>query len=158
MPSHPNVHWRAGLRRVQHLNDGSAEKAFQEDLETTRRYGVRGFPTFLLRHAGKELMLRGHQNFSTMQAVIETLTGGRVQARAPESGPEDVFAFLQRYGRAAPIEVATVFGLSPGESETILDGLASERRIHRVVAGNGYFWESASPGGSCEEGVCTPNQ
>ena len=61
--------------------------------------------------------------------------------------------------RSATIEVATVFGLSLEESETILAGLASERRIHRLVAGNGYFWESDSQGGSCgiEEGVCTPN-
>jgi putative protein-disulfide isomerase len=43
---------------ISHLNDGSAEKAFQEDLETTRRYGVHGFPTLLFRHAGKELLLR----------------------------------------------------------------------------------------------------
>ncbi len=27
---------------IGHLSDGSAEKAFREDLETTRRYGVRG--------------------------------------------------------------------------------------------------------------------
>ncbi len=31
------------------LEDGSAEKAFREDLAITARYGVRGFPTFLLR-------------------------------------------------------------------------------------------------------------
>lgn len=126
---------------IGHLNDGSAEKAFREDLETTRCYGVRGFPTFLFSHAGKDLLLRGYQDFRAVQAVIDTLTGGKVQARAPESGPDGVLAFLQRYGRAAPIEVATVFGLSLGESEKILAVLASERRIHRLVAGNGYFWE-----------------
>jgi thioredoxin family protein len=126
---------------ISHLNDGSAEKAFQEDLATTRHYDVRGFPTFLFRHSGKELMLRGYQDLRTMQAVIDSLTGGMVQARAPESGPEDVFAFLQRDGRAAPIEVATVFGLSLVASDKILAGLANERRIHRVAAGNGYFWE-----------------
>jgi len=78
---------------IGHLNDGSAEKAFQEDLETTRRYGVNGFPTFLFRHAGKKLLLRGYQDFRAMEAVIDTLTGGTVQARAPKSGPEDVLHF-----------------------------------------------------------------
>jgi predicted DsbA family dithiol-disulfide isomerase len=145
---------------IGHLNDGSAEKAFREDLETTRRYGVRGFPTFLFSHAGKELLLRGYQDFRAVQSVIDTLTGGKVQARAPESGPEGVLAFLQRYGRTAPIEVATVFGLTLGESEKILTVLANERCIHRLVAGNGYFWELDSQGSSCgiEDGVCMPNQ
>lgn len=30
---------------IGHLNDGSAEAAFREDLATTRRCGERGFPT-----------------------------------------------------------------------------------------------------------------
>jgi hypothetical protein len=65
-----------GFRLVRHFSDGSAEKAFREDLEMTRRYAVRGLPTFLLRCLDKELLLRGYQDFRAMQAVIDTLTTG----------------------------------------------------------------------------------
>ncbi len=145
---------------VGHVKDGSAEQAFRDDLAITQRYGVRGFPTFLFRHAGKELMLRSYQTFRAMQAVIETLSGGTVQARAPESGPEGVFAFLRRFGRAAPVEVATVFDLSAEESDRILTLLANERRVHRTVAGNGVFWEPEAPAGACaiDDGVCVPDR
>ena len=141
-----------------HLNDGSAERAFEQDLETTRSYGVRGFPSFLFRYAGKELMLRGYQEFRTMQAVIDTLTSGKVAGQEPQSRPEDALAFFHRYGRAAPIEVAVALGLSVEESDQILAVLANQRAIHRVDAGNGYFWELASQESSCspEDGLCTP--
>jgi len=145
---------------IGHLSDGSAEAAFRGDLETTRRYGVRGFPTFLLRRAGREVLLRGYQEFRAMQAVIGSLTGGALQAQAPESGPEGVAAFIGRSGRVAPVEVATVFGLSPEESDIILGALAAERRVRRVAAGNGCFWELDPRGSSCglDGGVCLPNQ
>ncbi|MHB9150927.1 MAG: DsbA family oxidoreductase [Thermoleophilia bacterium] len=138
-----------------HFSDGSAEEAFREDLGTTRRYRVRGFPTFLFQYRDKELMLRGHQDFRAVQAVIDTLTGGTLHPQAPEPTAQNVLAFLQKYGRAAPVEVTTVFDLSPGEYEGIVGDLEAEDRVRRVPAGNGYFLEP-SAGASCdvESGTC----
>jgi len=141
---------------VGHLNDGSAEKAFREDLEMTRGYGVRGFPTFLFRYGKRELMLRGYQSFAAIQAVIDTLSGGTLQGRPPGKEAEDVLGFLRTYGRAAPVELATVFELAPRELERILSGLADEGRVRRLAAGNGCFWEPSAPGPICgkEAGIC----
>ena len=61
----------AGLdleRFLKALDDGSAEKAFYADLATTARYGVRGFPTFLLKYQGKETLVRGYQPFASIRA------------------------------------------------------------------------------------------
>ena len=140
---------------VGHFSDGSAEEAFREDLETTRRYGVRGFPTFLFRYGGKELMLRGYQDFRAMRAVIDTLTRGTLHPQAPEPTAQNVLDFLHAYRTAAPVEVATVFDLSPKECEAILEGLEAENRVRRVPAGNGYFLEPIA-GASCdtESGTC----
>jgi len=141
---------------IGHLNDGSAEKAFREDLETTHRYGVRGFPTFVFRCGERELMLRGYQSFSAMQAVIGTLSGGELQGRPPEKSAENVLAFIRTYGRAAPIEMLTAFDLTPEELEAILGDLAEEGRVRRVAAGNGCFWEILASGPVCdpETGIC----
>lgn len=139
---------------IGRLNDGSAEKAFREDLETTRRYGVRGFPTFLFRYGEQELMLRGYQGFNAMQAVIGTLSGGILQGQAPEKSAERVLGFLRAYGRAAPVELATVFDLVPQDLEEILDALAAGGHIRRVVAGNGCFWEQLVSG-ACDPGTGT---
>lgn len=141
---------------IGHLNDGSAEKAFREDIETTRRYGVRGFPAFLFRYGERELMLRGYQSFSAMQAVIDTLSSGILRGRPPEKGAENIFEFLRASGRAAPVELAVVFDLAPGELEETLDALEEDGHVRRVMAGNGCFWEPLSSGLACdpETGTC----
>jgi len=141
---------------IGHLNDGSAEGAFRHDLAMTRRYIARGFPTFVFRFGERELKLRGYQEFRTMQAIIATLTDGAVQARAPEATPENVLAFLQKYGRAASVEVATVFGLPTVECETMLAQMEEAQRIRREPAGNGGFWLPAVVNPFCdlETGSC----
>lgn len=140
---------------IGHLKDGSAERAFQGDMETTRRYGARGFPTFVFRYGERETMLRGYQSFSAMQAVIDAVSGERLQGRAPGSTADDLLGFVRAYGRAAPVELATVFDLATGEMETMLAGLAETGLVRRVDAGNGYFWESVSlPVCDAENGIC----
>ncbi len=140
-----------------HLNDGSAESAFNQDLELTRRYGVRGFPTSVFRYERKELKLGGYRDFAAIQAVIHTLSDGSVQGRPPGKGVDDLMAFLRTYGRAAPVELTTVFDLTPQELEGTLAALIAAGRISRVAAGNGYFLEpvAAGPGCDAETGVCS---
>lgn len=138
-----------------HLDDGSAERAFRDDLATTARYGVRGFPTFVFRYAGRELMLRGYQSFRAMQAAIAALAGDEVRAHAPAKDGRELLAFLQKYRRAAPIELMTAFEVTPEE----LDALIAESgpEIRQSTAGNGLFFEvdPISPG-TCDpqSGAC----
>jgi predicted DsbA family dithiol-disulfide isomerase len=141
---------------IGHLKDGSAEAAFRNDLETTRRYSARGFPTFVFRYGEREIMLRGSQSFSAMQAVVTTLSGGRLQGQAPQKSPDNLLSFIRIFGNAAPVELMTVFDLSRDELESHLAGLVQSGAIRRVQKGNGHFWEVASMQ-SCdaESGVCT---
>lgn len=141
---------------IGHLNDGSAESAFREDLETTRRYSARGFPTVVFRYGEREVMLRGYQSFAAMQGVIDTLSGGVLKAKAPTKTPQSLLDFIRVFGNAAPVELSTVFDLSAGELESTLASLVQSGEIRRVEKGNGYFWESVSmPSCDAESGVCT---
>lgn len=141
---------------IGRLEDGSAETAFRADLETTRHYGARGFPTFVFRYGERETMLRGSQTFPVMQSVIDALSGGRLQGQAPERTPENLLGFIQIYGRTAPVELETVFDLDMNELETILTVLVETGVIRKVTAGNGYFWESVSPPiCDADSGTCT---
>lgn len=100
-------------------------------------------------------MLRGYQSFSAMQSVIDAVSGGRLQGRAPGRTADDLVGFVRAYGRAAPVELSTVFDLATGELETMLAGLAETGLVRRVDAGNGYFWESVSlPVCDAESGIC----
>lgn len=141
---------------IGHMSDGSAEAAFRQDLEETRRYGARGFPTFVLRFGDQQIMLRGYQSFASMKAVIDEVSGGTLQERAPGTGADDILGFLAKYRRAAPVELATVFDLPPDDLEKTQTALEQDGRIRRVAVGNGYFWEpvAAEPFCDPETGIC----
>lgn len=141
---------------LQHLNDGSAEEAFREDLAFTRQYAVRGFPTFLLRYEDRELMLRGYQRFGGFKAAIELLTGKELQAKQPNPSQEGVLEFIQGHGRVAPIEIETAFDLSSDQGETITQALIGSGLVRWESAGNGGFFRTASTSQVCDAdtGVC----
>ncbi len=141
---------------VDHLDDGSAERAFRDDLQMTARYGVRGFPTFVFRYGGREMMLRGYQSFRAMQAAIAALAGDSLQAQPPAKGSRELVAFLKKYRRAAPIELMTVFELTSEELDALIADAGDD--VRQVTAGNGVFFEVASPAlGTCDPqtGVCS---
>lgn len=142
---------------IGHLNDGSAELAFQADLKLTRAYRVRGFPTFVFRYEDREIMLRSFLKFEDVRAVIDTLSGGSIVAKPIPNGPEHILDFLRNQGRAAPIELITVFGLSPIELEHALNGLIQAGHVQRTAAGNGAFLEATTPRTTCdpETGTCS---
>lgn len=138
------------------LDDGSAERAFRADLALTTRYGVRGFPTFLVRFQGRETLIRGYQSLASMMAVIHSCTGGTLIPRAPEKTAEALLDYLSLYSRAAPVELAVNFGLADAELAALLSSLETTGRIRRVTAGNGYFVEAAAPVVVCDPltGLC----
>ncbi len=134
------------------LDDGSAEEAFRGDLELTRRYGVRGFPTFLFRHDGREMLVRGYQSLESMEAVIASLSGGAIRpaARVAPAEPRgdapadaEIMQFLARFGRAAPVELALALGRPRAAIDLDLARLESSGEIRRTAAGNGHFVEPA---------------
>lgn len=140
---------------IGHLKDGSAEAAFRDDLETTRQYSARGFPTFVFRYGEREIMLRGYQSFAAMQAVIGTLSGDLLKATAPQKTAEALLGFIRIFGNAAPVELETVFDLSNQEVELRLADFVRTGIVRRVTKGNGFFWEAASNAGcDVESGVC----
>lgn len=138
------------------LDDGSAERAFRVDLELVRAHGARGFPTFLFRWGGRELMLRGYQSFQNMQSAIAELGGDRLAAHAPRKSTDAVLEFLRDYGRAAPVEIRTVFDLSRVEQDALMGGLEETAKVRRSPAGSGFFWDLRPEGMDCDPttGVC----
>lgn len=141
---------------IEHLTDGSAERAFRADLEMTRQSKVHGFPTFGLRFGERTLLLRGYQTFEAMQAVINTLSEGVLKWRAPTPDAESLLDFLRTFDRAAPVELATAFDLSLADTEQHLTRLEATGAVRRVAAGNGYFWELTASGAACDPdtGLC----
>ncbi len=90
------------------------------------------------------------------EVLIETLSEGALQWRAPIPDAAGLLGFLRTFGRAAPIELVTVFDLSPADLERLLAGLEAAGDIRRVAAGQGWFWEPMAAGRGCDPvtGLC----
>ena len=75
----------AGLDIARFLDDfthyGSAQRAFEQDLAATAKYGARGFPSFLVNYEEKEMVVRGYKRYEEFKALIGHLTDGEIQER-----------------------------------------------------------------------------
>ncbi len=141
---------------TERFSDGSAEAAFREDLNTVRRYGVRGFPTFLVKYREKEVLMRGYQSFEAVKAVIKTVTGDSIRDILPEKTEENVLEFIRKYKRVAPVEIQVSFDYTAQEVKVVIDSLKEKNLINTIPVGNGIFIILANNPLSCDytTGVC----
>lgn len=144
---------------IQNFTDGTAEKAFMEDLQTTKKFKVHGFPTFLVKATnGKEVLLRGHQSYETFRQVIQQITDGMIIEKKLEATTDAILHFIKKYHRVTPIEIGVTFNLANDIVENHINLLSSQNLITIDEVGNGYFISSATSHiFSCDAdiGLCT---
>ena len=126
---------------IERLDDGSAEAAFNHDLNFIRAYRVMGFPTFLVRYGDNELLLRGYQSFQRMQAVINSMTDGEIQPQEVEVNEQEIIAFVSKYLRVALVEIQAAFNITKEVAEEYVNQLFEKKIFKKNVIGNGYFIE-----------------
>ncbi len=149
-----------GLDIARFLDDfthGSAQKAFEQDLAITAKYGARGFPSFLLKYGEKEMLIRGYKRYEEFKALIGHLSGGVIQERPVPSDEGSLMAFIIRYGSVALIEIQMTFDLSNDELKAVIDSLLNKQLIQKREAGNGYFISPKVSVAACDPatGVCS---
>ena len=149
-----------GLDIARFLDDftsGPAQKAFEQDLAITARYGARGFPSFLLKYGDKEMLIRGYKRYEEFKALINHLSEGEIQERPVSADEVSITAFITRYGSVAPIEIQMTFDFSDEQLNTMIDSLVGKQLIRKREAGNGYFISPKSSAAACDltSGVCT---
>jgi putative protein-disulfide isomerase len=149
-----------GLDIARFLDDfthGSAQRAFEQDLAITAKYGARGFPSFLLKYGEKEMVIRGYKRYEEFKALIEHLSGGEIHERPVPANEETIMAFITRYGSVAPIEIQMTFDLTNDERKNAIDSLLNKQMIRKREAGNGYFILPKASAAACDPatGVCS---
>ena len=127
-------------RLLLDVRSGRAKAAFDEDLGICRKYGVTGFPTFLIRHReGSENIVRGYHNFEYFEKAFRDLSPN-IRERKQEFNETNVLRFIRKHGKVATIEVAILFDISKAQASQSLEILTKEKSICKVEAGNDFFW------------------
>ena len=155
-------------RLREDIESGRAGEAFEEDLKLCRQKGVRGFPTFSIESTGQSIgqntgqstgqstddavILNGYVEYPKFDYWIGELSGHRLvkkdinRAASADASPatsvkkSDIYNFIERYGKVASVEVATVFDIDRAEAKAVLDAMAEGGLITATEAGNGHFF------------------
>src|SRR5690606_23499931 len=116
---------------IQAMEDGTAERLFQEDLLFTRTNRVFGFPSFLIRnnYNGKSIVLRGYQDYNSIKEVLQFLCDEDLQELKIDKSPENVISHLQEVVKTTPIELQMIFDFTDEELEYTLTTLQTKGYI-----------------------------
>ncbi len=125
------------------IKNGKAEEAFREELQECRLRGIYGFPTFLIvNKQGQGILLHGYHGFESFEEAFQKLAGDALKAKIFKASKKSIFAFIRRYGKVAPKEVAEVFGLTLVSAMSWLAKLKGKGLVKEHKAGNGFFYSA----------------
>ncbi len=127
----------------KYLEDGSAEKAFRDDLKITRVFGVTGFPTCLVSYGDKQVLLRGYNDYDKFVKVIEMASDGKMKpVNKPRYDDEQMLNFIKDHGRLALAELKEAFDFPDAKSaDAWVKKMEKEGRVKINPVGESYFIE-----------------
>ncbi len=139
------------------LNDGSAEKAFWQDVEEAKSLKVEVFPTFVFEYEGKKMALKSFRDYNTMAAMIKAVSGGKLLPQAVSFSPEALFELMGTHPRLAAEEVKEAFDFADLQAmEDAIAPLLATGELIKQPADNSYFVRKPAKGMACDltTGIC----
>ena len=122
------------------FNDGTAEKAFQSDLNLCRRAGIRSLPSYLIQFQSKGALIHGLASFSDFAGVIDELSG--LKPSPPQKTLESVRALIEKHPLISPIEIREAFNfVDTSEVKNFIAPLVKSGEIKIIDVPHGYFVE-----------------
>lgn len=133
------------------INSGTAESAFNEDLQECRAKGARGFPSYLIRNSkGQEMMLGGYTSFKTFETWLNELAGAELIKKELALELTQAHDFITRYGKVAPKEISEVFDVTLEDAEQFLKNLVEKEILEENKTGNGYLYSISKSSSACD--------
>ena len=129
-----------GLNAEELLKDmkGPALKTFQADLELTRSYGVRGFPSLIFSDGkGNKRQVYGSKPYAQFEQSLKDLWP-EAPKKTFDAHPEALFA---KFSTLTSLEFATLSGSSMAEAEQVLGALFESGKLEKISIRNGNLWK-----------------
>jgi len=118
--------------------EGQAKNLFQSDLDLAAKYGIRGFPTFLITgDSNHQRMLEGYKPYSSYESAIMEVYA-KVRKRRYKKSWMNLF---DKYKTLTTREFAELSDLSQPQSEAQLEKLTLEGKLSRFETKNGVLWK-----------------
>lgn len=130
----------AGLDVVKFTTDyeGRARELFNQDLQSGRQSGVRGFPTlFFTDSAGNRELVYGAKPYSAFENALLRLHPAAVKTDYDQTWT-GVFA---KYQSLTAKEFSELTGTPRNQSEKLLDDLVWDGKLEKQATKNGAIWK-----------------
>lgn len=127
-------------RFIQDIQEGKAEKAFHNDLLLCQKQGVRGFPSYLVKGTKDEVMLRSFTTYEQFVYWFNELTTEPLSMQTIQESASKIVDFIARYGKMAPMEIASVYEISLETAKLRLKNMSQNGILTEIKAGNGYLY------------------
>ena len=143
---------------LEHMNDGSAQKKFEEDFQLTASSDIEYFPTFFFEYEGKTMKLKSYRTYEELSAVVKAISKGNLTPAEVQFTPESLLTFMQEHPKMAAEEIRLAFNLATVEEvEKAIEPLLESGLLQKKTAGTSFFVVKPSKTMSCDltTGVCT---
>lgn len=135
---------KAGLDTVKLKSDfnSSAKLLFSDDLELSRKLGVRGFPTlFFVNREEQNFKVYGTRPYAELEAALL-----KAHPKSTKKVYDHSWKYLfEKYPTLTTREFAELSEQSKTSAQEQLEKLVSEHRIIRKPSKNGPIWELKRP-------------
>lgn len=117
--------------------DGVAKKQFEEDLEITRSFGVRGFPTLIfINQSGSKEVINGSKPYAFFETAILKLSPN-VYKKEYSKNWETLFS---KYSSLTAKEFSELSAVPRADSEKQLNDLTRHGNLDQLSTKNGSMW------------------
>ena len=131
------------------------DEMLKNDRGHSRSYEVSSLPSYIISYRDEEMMLRGYSTYDIVRHCIDQLSYNGVKPL--DDGRElftadNVKSFMEQYGGAYPVEIATAFSLERKSGHTALNAesylglsdmmerLADAGEVAMTPRGNGFMF------------------
>ncbi len=117
--------------------EGKAKTLFEEDLNLSQEYGVRGFPTlYFIDSTGNKETIYGSQQYAFYETAILKIDNS-IKKREYN---KDWKALFQKFESLTANEFSFLSGNPRKESEDILNKLSDKGDLKKITTKNGSIW------------------
>ncbi len=131
-----------GLNVQQFLFDyaNDAIRLFEDDINLTKMWGVRGFPTiFFTDEDGSRLKLYGSRNYEQYESALLSLVPDVPKKQLPDD--EQLF---DAFGTMAAKELAVIKNRKLSDVQQTLNEMSNRSFITKIGSNDKYLWKRAS--------------
>lgn len=118
------------------FHDGTAEAAFQADLNFKESLRIHGLPAYLIQYKEKAILVKSLIGYDDFTELISRISEGKIQPQKPEASAAEIEKMLRHHPLISRAELMSAFDHNNQELEHLIAPCLSAGRCRKI---NGFY-------------------